>query len=121
MGDAATAEDYLNTYMGTATADAIALNELGELMLDKELYAEAVSYFEQGLACEVVPNRGALMHNLIVAYEFNGNFDKAWNLVQDYVILFPEDEEAQREYIFLKNRQMKADNTEEPETTENAE
>ena len=121
MGDAATAEDYLNTYMGTATADAIALNELGELMLDKELYAEAVSYLEQGLACEVIPNRGALMHNLIVAYEFNGNFDKAWDLVQDYVILFPEDEEAQREYIFLKNRQMKVDNTEEPETTENAE
>lgn len=121
MGDAVAAEDYLKTYTASAPTDAIALNELGELMLDKELYAEAVSYLEQGLACEVVPNRGALMHNLVVAYEFNGNFDKAWDLVQEYVMLFPEDEEAQREYIFLKNRQMKVENIEEPEMTENAE
>lgn len=107
MGDATSAEGYLTTYIAAAPADAVALNELGEIMLGKEMYAEAVRYFEQGLACEVIPNRGALMHNLVVAYEFNGNFDKAWELVQEYVTLFPEDEEAQREYIFLKNRQMK--------------
>jgi len=121
MGDTATAEAYLKTYIQTASPDAIALNELGEIMLGKELYAEAVSYLEQGLACEVIPNRGALMRNLIVAYEYNGNFDKAWELVQEYVTLFPEDEEAQREYIFLKNRQMKEEDTQEPETTETTE
>jgi len=114
MGDAVTAEEYFKTYIVAVPADAVALNELGEIMLEKEKYAEAVLYFEQGLACEVVPNRGALMHNLIVAYEYNGNFDKAWELVQQYVTLFPEDEEAQREYIFLKNRQMKEEDTEEP-------
>lgn len=118
MGDVTTAEGYLKTYIGTTPTDAIALNELGEIMLGKEMYAEAVSYLEQGMACDVIPNRGALMHNLIVAYEYNGNFDKAWELVQEYVMLFPEDEEAQREYIFLKNRQMKEESTEEPETTE---
>lgn len=119
MGDAATAESYLKTYIGSAPADAVALNELGEIMLGKELYADAVAYLEQGMACDVIPNRGALMHNLIVAYEFNGDFDKAWELVQEYVTLFPEDEAAQREYIFLKNRQMKEESTEEPESTEN--
>ena len=119
MGDAATAESYLKTYIASAPTDAVALNELGEMMLEKEMYAEAVTYLEQGLACDVIPNRGALMHNLVVAYEFNGNFDKAWELVQEYVVLFPEDEEAQREYIFLKNRQMKEESTEE--TTEGAE
>jgi len=69
----------------------------------------------------MIPNRGALMHNLVAAYEFNGNFDKAWEVVQEYVMLFPEDEEAQREYIFLKNRQMKEESTEVPETTETTE
>lgn len=121
MGDAATAETYFKSYITEVPADAVALNELGEIMLQKQMYAEAVMYFEQGLACEVVPNRGALMHNLIAAYEFNGDFDKAWELVQEYVVLFPEDEEAQREYIFLKNRQMKEENTEETETTESTE
>lgn len=123
MGDAATAEGYFKTYIAAVPADAVALNELGEIMLEKELYAEAVVYFEQGLACEVIPNSRALMHNLIVAYEYNGNFDKAWELVQQYVTLFPADEDAQREYIFLKNRQMKEEGTEETENieaTENA-
>lgn len=120
-GDAETAEGYLKTYIAAAPADAVALNELGEIMLENESYAEAVMYLEQGLACDVIPNRGALMKNLIVAYEFNGDFDKAWELVQEYVTLFPEDEEAQREYIFLKNRQLKEDDTENSEATENTE
>lgn len=107
MGDATTAEGYFKTYIETAPADAVALNELGEIMQKKGMYAEAVLYFEQGLACDVIPNSRALMHNLIVAYEYNGNFDKAWEVVQQYVALFPDDADAQREYIFLKNRQMK--------------
>ena len=107
MGDKVTAEGYFKTYIAAVPADAVALNELGEIMLEKGLYADAVSYFEQGLACDVIPNRGALMHNLVVAYEFNGDFDKAWEVIQEYVVLFPEDEEAQREYTFLKHRQMK--------------
>lgn len=118
MNDTETAEGYFRTYIAEVPSDAVALNELGEIMLEKERYAEAVQYLEQGMACEVIPNRGTMMHNLIVAYEFNGNFDKAWELVQEYVLLFPEDAEAQREYIFLKNRQMKEEATEEPENTE---
>lgn len=121
MGDTATAEEHFKTYIATAPADAVALNELGEIMLGKAMYAEAVLYFEQGLACEVVSNRGALMRNLVTAYEYNGQFDKAWELIQEYVVLFPEDAEAQREYIFLKNRQMKQEGPEETEATETAE
>lgn len=121
MGDAVAAEEHFKTYIAAVPADAVALNELGEIMLEKGKYAEAVLYLEQGLACEVIPNRGALMHNLIAAYEYNGNFDKAWELVQQYVVLFPEDEEAQREYVFLKNRQMKEADTEDLENTESAE
>ena len=120
-GDSATAEGYFKTYIAAIPADAVALNELGEIMLEKERYEEAVLYFEQGLACEVIPNTRALMHNLVVAYEYNGNFDKAWELIQQYVLLFPGDEEAAREYIFLKNRQMKEESVEEPEGTESTE
>lgn len=112
MGDGSTAEGYLKTYIEAVPADAAALNELGEIMLGKEQYAEAVSYFEQALACEVVSNSRVIMRNLITAYEYNGNFDKAWELVQAYVTLFPEDAEAQREYVFLKNRQMQEEGTE---------
>ena len=121
MGDDVTAEEYFKTYITAVPSDAVALGELGEIMLEKEKYAEAILYFEQGMACEVIPNSRALMHNLIVAYEYNGNFDKAWEVVQEYVTLFPEDEDAQREYVFLKNRQLKEEPTEEPENTESTE
>lgn len=120
-GDPATAEGYFKTYIAAIPADAVALNELGEIMLAKERYEEAVLYFEQGLACEAIPNTRALMHNLVVAYEYNGDFDKAWELIQQYVLLFPGDEEAEREYIFLKNRQMKEESVKEPEGTESIE
>jgi len=121
MGDSATAEEHFKTYIASAPTDAEALNELGEIMSGKAMYAEAVLYFEQGLACEVVSNKGALMRNLVTAYEYNGQFDKAWELIQEYVVLFPEDAEAQREYIFLKNRQMKPEEPEETEGTETVE
>ena len=114
-GDDTAAEEAFRAYIAAVPADAVALNELGEIMLEKEMYTEAVSYFEQAMDCETVPNNRALMHNLIVAYEYNGNFDKAWAVVQEYVTLFPEDEDAQREYIFLKNRQMKEEETEDTE------
>lgn len=120
-GDPATAEGYFKAYIAAVPADAVALNELGEIMLEKERYAEAVLYFEQGLACEVISNTRALMHNLVVAYEYNGEFDKAWEIIQQYVSLFPGDEEAEREYIFLKNRQMKEEPVEEPESIESTE
>ncbi len=113
IGEETLAEEYYRTYITAAPTDAEALNELGEIMLERGLYKEAVSYFELARDCQVIPNKRALMHNLIVAYEFNGNFDKAWELVQEYVTLFPEDAEAQREYIFLKNRQMKDETAEE--------
>ena len=113
INEGATAEEYYKAYITAAPADAEALNELGEIMLERGLYKEAVSYFEMAKDCQVIPNKRELMHNLIVAYEFNGNFDKAWDVVQEYVTLFPEDTEAQREYVFLKNRQMKGELVEE--------
>lgn len=118
QGESEIAESHFKSYIAAVPEDAVALNELGEIMLEKEHYADAVSYFEKGLACEQIPNQRILMHNLIVAYEFSGSFDKAWELIQEYVVLFPEDAEAQREYIFLENRQMKAESTEEVEATE---
>lgn len=121
IGENTTAEEYYKTYITATPTDAEALNELGEIMLERGLYKEAVSYFELAKDCQVIPNKRALMHNLIVAYEFNGNFDKAWEVVQEYVTLFPENTEAQREYTFLKNRQMKEETVEEVPETETEE
>ncbi len=106
-GDAELAESTYEIYLASNPADSVALNAMGDLMLAEERYGEAVSYLEQAYASEVLTNRQEVMRNLVEAYEYNGNFDKAWDMIQAYVELYPEDAKAQTEYIFLENRQEK--------------
>ena len=112
MGDAEGAEACYAAYFEQNEADSESLCRAGAFLLKERRYAEAITYLEQGLACDGAAEKQELMRNLVIAYEYNGNFDKAWELVQNYVTLYPNDEEAQTEYIFLKNRQIK----EVPET-----
>lgn len=112
MGDAAQAEACYGAYFEQNDADAESLNAAGAFFLEEGRYAEAISYLEQGISDETAAGKQELMRNLVIAYEYHGNFDKAWELIQNYVTLYPNDEEAQTEYVFLKNRQMK----EVPET-----
>jgi hypothetical protein len=44
------------------------------------------------------------MFNQIAAYEYTGNFKQATVLMEEYLKKYPEDEEAKREYEFLKSR-----------------
>ena len=105
QGDSANAEKYYQAYVQTGTADSVAMNALAEIEMEKGNYTAALDYINQGLAMEEVTNQKDLMSNQIIACEYTGDFAKAWSVVQEYVTLYPEDEAAQREYIFLKNRQ----------------
>ena len=109
MGDDVTAEGYYTEYLSNHAKDAEALGAMGTIMLEKKQYDKAVTYLESALEYNGdVVNRMA-MQDLVIAYEYTGAFDKAWELIERYVTLFPEDEKAQKEYIFLKNRQMKVE------------
>lgn len=115
------AEKYYQAYTASGAADSVAMNALAEIEIGKGNYAAALDYINQGLAMENVTNRAKLLSNQIVACEHTGDFATAWEVVQEYITLCPEDAAAQREYIFLKNRQMKEE-VPEPETeTENTE
>ena len=46
----------------------------------------------------------SLRFNRIVAYEYLGQFDQAKLAMEQYLALYPDDENAQREYTFLKTR-----------------
>ena len=120
-GEEANAQACYQAYIDAGAADAESLNAIGEIMLKKGSYAEALSYFEQAMEQEEIPNRRTLLQNLIIAYEYNGDFASAWSIVQEYVSLYPEDAEAQREYLFLQNRQAQpetASDTPEDTTSE---
>lgn len=104
-GDSETAETYYKAYADAGTADAEAMNALAEIEMAKFNYQAALEYVNQGLAMENVTNKRELMQNQIICLEYTSDFAGAWNVVQEYVALYPEDMDVQREYIFLKNRQ----------------
>ncbi len=123
-GDLAKAETYYQAYVASGAADSVAVNALAEIEMGKGNYSGALSYISRALAMEEVSDRDVLMKNEIICSEFLGDFVHAWEVVQEYVALYPEDEEAQREYIFLKYRQADAGSAAEngmegvPESTE---
>lgn len=105
MGDMASAETHYRAYVDSGAADAQAMNALAEIEIGKGNYAGALSYALGGLGMEEVPNKRELMQNAIISYEYTGDFASAWSMMQEYIELYPDDEAAQREAIFLKNRQ----------------
>lgn len=105
LEDTANAEKYYQAYVSAGEVDASAYGALAQIEMGKENYPKALEYLEQGLALEEVPNKKELLSNQIIAYEYSGDFAAAWDVVQEYVTLYPEDAAVQREYIFLKNRQ----------------
>lgn len=115
--DSANAEKYYQAYVDSGTADSVAMNALAEIQMGKGNYEAALEDIRQGLAMDNVTNQRELLSNQIIAYEYSGDFTSAWDVVQQYVSLYPDDEAAQREYIFLKNRQS----TDESSNTESTE
>lgn len=106
-GDMESAEKHYQAYAASGEADAETMNALAEIEMARGSYSTALTYIQQGFDMEDVPNRQELMQNAIISYEYTGDFASAWATIQEYVKLYPGDSSAQREYIFLKNRQMK--------------
>lgn len=104
-GDAASAETYYKAYEEKGAGDSKTMNALAEIQMAKSDYAAALNYINQGLAMEQVTNKHELMQNQIICLEYMADFAGAWKVAQEYVQLYPNDMEVQREYIFLKSRQ----------------
>ena len=108
-GEDETAESHYTQYLANHSQSAEALGAMGTIMLEKGQYERAVTYLEESMTYSGEIVNRSVMQDLVIAYEYTGAFDKAWELISRYVELFPEDTKAQNEYIFLKNRQMKVE------------
>lgn len=109
QGDDAAAETYYQAYVDAGASDSEAMNALAKLAIAKGDYAQALSYVNQGLAMDKITNRRELMQNQVLCMEYTGDFTGAWQAASEYVSLYPNDLDMQREYIFLKNRQVSVD------------
>ena len=104
LGDYNYAASVYSSYLESDQADAQIYNQLGLCRLQTGDYEAALEAFEAGIAMEGNAAMQSLRFNQIVAYEYLGQFDQAKLAMEQYLTLYPDDENAQREYTFLKTR-----------------
>ena len=104
-GDYNYACNVYRSYLDKHGDSAEMYNQLGICEMKRGNYDVALSAFQSGLDLDDKEMHQVLSFNEIAAYEFLGNFQKSEELMQAYLRLYPTDEEALREQIFLATRQ----------------
>lgn len=103
-GDAELAEECYQLYLDSGVADSEGLYGMGERRMQKGDFEGALVYFNSAMEMENITNKQKLMRAMIIAYEKSGDFDAAKTMMAEYAELYPADEEALRESIFLQTR-----------------
>ena len=104
LGDMNYAATLYREYLEKDPDCASIYNEEGLMYLKQEEYMKALTAFENGKALNDPSYNQSLMFNEAVTYEYLLDFKKAAVLMKEYLEKYPDDEEAQREYIFLSTR-----------------
>lgn len=79
-------------------------NQLAVTKLNGHDYNGAIETIENGIANGNGESMQSLMYNRVVAYENIYDFDTAASYMKEYVDKYPDDANAQREYLFLSTR-----------------
>lgn len=86
-----------------ATEDSMFLKDICDIYLEQGDYENALSFTEQGIAAGE-DNKGDFMYQKVIIYERSQDYEAAYEAVQEYCELFPNDEDAQKERTFLSTR-----------------
>ena len=104
LGDYNYATSVYKNYLDEHPHSAVIFNQLGLCKMKSGEYEEALSAFRSAANVENNGMSQTLEFNQIAAYEHVGNFKQAAVLMEEYLKKYPEDEDAKREYEFLKTR-----------------
>lgn len=79
---------------------------LGNCAMELEKYDSAAEYYELALSREDISDelKKETHYNMIAAYEYVGNVEKAKETLEEYIADYPDDESALREAEFLETR-----------------
>lgn len=67
-------------------------------------YDEALQACQDGLAVGDSTTEAALTFDEAVVYEYQGDWEKAYKIMQEYVEAYPYDDKGMKEYTFLESR-----------------
>lgn len=104
LGDYNYAISVYGSFIEDDQTEARVYNRMGLCKMELKAYDEALGAFQAGMNVEDNDMLQTLKFNEIVTYERLGEYKKAAVLMENYLSVYPDDEMAQREYIFLKTR-----------------
>ena len=104
LGDYNYAASVYNDYIQDDATQEEVYNQLGLCKLKIQDYQSALETFQQGLEIENNSMAQTMYYNEIVAYEYLGDYKQAAVEMKKYLALYPDDENAKREYEFLQTR-----------------
>ncbi len=103
-GDYNYASTVYKDYLSKHTDNAEVYNQLGLCEMEKKDYQKALQAFQTAMQIENNGIMQTLAFNEIVAYEYLGEYKKAAVLLDSYLKMYPDDENAKREQQFLLTR-----------------
>ncbi len=103
LGDFSYAKTMYEGYLEQENSDGSIYNLIASSEMSSGNYEEALSTIQRGLEY-ASDSRQELYRNEIIAYEYLGDFETAKTKMEAYLEMYPQDEEAAREYVFLKTR-----------------
>ena len=104
LGDMNYAASLYEKYLQTDESNGEVYNQLGLCKLNMGEYETALSCFQKGIATGEVEVMQELLFNEASAYEYISDFSTAKTKFSEYLAKYPNDENAKREYEFLKTR-----------------
>lgn len=103
-GDYNYASSVYSSYLGQYEENAEVYNQLGLCEMAKGEYSKALEAFQAGMQLGNSAMMQTLSFNEIAAYEYLGEYEKAYVLINNYIKNYPDDQQARREYDFLSTR-----------------
>ncbi len=99
---------YENYIKESSLLSPNAYNQIAVCEMKVGEYESALNYLEKGSAFHFAGMQKTLLRNEVVAYERLGNYQKAKEKTEEYLNLYPNDEEALKEAAFINTRLIKA-------------
>lgn len=103
LGDPSYAQTLYREYLEKDSANGDIYNMIAAAEIHAGNYEEALATLQDGIE-KAEYGRKNLYRNEIAAYEYLLDFETAKTKMEEYLEAYPEDEEAAKEYIFLKSR-----------------
>lgn len=120
QGDTSNARSMYQQYVSADGSDpAKGYNGLSLCDMDDGSYDSALENISKGLEDASTEEMQDLLFNEIVVYEKKLDFSTALSKMQEYIKMFPDDENAAKELTFLQSRNGELSNDTASDTTEN--